>query len=571
MPEGVDARAGLYRSLLREARVLILLDNATDAEQVRPLLPGAGAARTVVTSRNQLAGLIATAAATPVVLAPLTAPEARRLLAFRLGDDRVESDPEAADAVVAACAGLPLALAVVAGRGALHPRFPLAALARDLFGAGDGPQATWPGPDTTTDVRAVFSGSYRWLSAPTAALFRLLPVAPGMEIDDSAAASLTGDTIAAARRKLAELANANLLTEHRPGWFGTHDLLRAYAADLGATVDDRTQRDAALVRILDHHLFTAAAAAGLLDPHRATYTPPEPRPGVTVTAPADESAARAWFASEQQTLLEAVRLAAATGHDTHAWQLAWALVEFLDRRGHWGDWLAMHTVALGAAERTADPAGIAVTRHQLARACVRLGRYPEAEAHLAEALSGYKKLGDEKGQAWVHGTFSFITDRGERYRDSVEHLQRSLELLRRTGDRAGEGAALSNLGWAYANLGEHDAALENCRQALRLQGEIDDRSGQAYSWDSIGFIHHRLGDHDEADRCYRQALELWRETGDRYNESETLTHLGDLQAVQGNRSAAMDRWESALAILEELGHPDTEAVRRRLGETPPDS
>ena len=565
LPAGLDARIGLYRSLLHGTRTLVVLDNAADAEQVRPLLPGAGDAMVVVTSRNQLAGLVATDAAIPVVLDQLSAAEARQLLAVRLGEQRVAAEPVAAGTIITACARLPLALVVAAARGALRPAAPLAELARDLASArADEALATWHGGDPASDVRTVFSWSYRMLSPAAATLFRLLSLAPGPEFGEPVAAALAGADPATARRALAELVHASLVAEPSPGRFGMHDLLRAYSTELSGTIDPAADRDAAVRRVLDHLVLSASAAAAQLDPHRARHTPAATWPGVTVNVPADATEALAWFTTEHRTLLTGVRRAGATGNDPHAWQLAWAMVDYLDRRGHWSDWVAVHTVALAAAESAADRVGLAVTRHQLGRACVRLGRYAEAERHLAAALDDYRACGDESGEAWVHGTLGFIADRRDRHRDAVEHLGRSLRLLRRTGDRTGEGAALANLGWAYANLAEYPAALEFCRQALELQRETGDRTGEAYSWDSLGFIHHRLGDRAEAVAGYQRALAMWQAAGDRYNESETLTHLGDLHADAGDPDRAGASWQAALVILEDLGHPDTAALRHRL-------
>ncbi|MEV0131507.1 tetratricopeptide repeat protein [Dactylosporangium sp. NPDC050688] len=557
VPVELDARIGLYRSLLTGRRVLILLDNAAHAEQVRPLLPGRSGSLVVVTSRNQLTGLVATDGAVPVTLDLLSAGEARRLLADRAGPARVGQDPAAVEAIIDACARLPLALVVVAARAAAHPDLPLGVLAGELR-AERGRLAMLRDAAAATDVRSVFSWSYQRLSAQAAALFRLLALAPGPDVGRAASAALLGEA-ADARRALAELTHASLLTEHAPGRFVAHDLLRAYAAELSGTLDGPAERAAATLRLLEHHLRTAHTAALLLDPHRT------PLPDVGTTgSPGTEAQALAWYAQEHHTLLAAVREAAATGHDGHAWRLAWALVDHLDRRGHWPDLLAVQRIALAAAQRAGDAAGEAVSAHQLGRACIRMRDYAAATTHLELALDRYGRIGDDAGRARVHGNLGFIADRQARPRDAIGHLLRSLELLRATGDQAGQGAALANLGWSYAAAGEHREALDHCHQALELQQRIGDRTGEAYSWDSIGFIHHQLGEHEPAAECYRQALDLWREIGDRYGESETQTHLGDLHQAAGAPEEARACWLAALAILEDLGHPDADQVRRRV-------
>jgi tetratricopeptide (TPR) repeat protein/transcriptional regulator with XRE-family HTH domain len=557
VPAELDARIGLYRSLLTGRRVLVVLDNAAHAEQVRPLLPGGSGSLALITSRNQLTGVVATDGAVPVTLDLLTAEEARRLLATRIGPARVGADPAAVGAIIDACARLPLALVVVAARAAANPDLPLGVLAQELR-AERGRLAVLRDAAAATDVRSVFSWSYQRLSAPAASLFRLLALAPGPDVGRAAAAALLGEP-ADARRALAELTHASLLTEHAPGRFVAHDLLRAYAAELSGTLDGPAERDAATLRLLEHYLRTAHTAALLLDPHRTPLLN-VPAAGTLDT----EAQALAWFAVEHHALLAAVREAAATGHDPHAWRLAWTLVDHLDRRGHWPDLLTAQGIALAAAQRAGDAAGEAVSAHQLGRACIRMRDYDAAATHLELALDRYGRIGDDAGRARVHGNLGFIADRQARPRDAIEHLLRSLDLLRATGDQAGQGAALANLGWSYAASGEHREALDHCHQALELQQRIGDRTGEAYSWDSIGFIHHQLGEHEPAAECYRQALDLWREIGDRYGESETQTHLGDLHRAVGAQDEARACWLAALTILEDLGHPDADQVRARV-------
>jgi tetratricopeptide (TPR) repeat protein/transcriptional regulator with XRE-family HTH domain len=563
IPVDLDSRIGLYRSLLTGRRVLIVLDNAATTDQVRPLLPGAPGCLVLVTSRNQLTGLVAAEGAHPITLDLLSTAEARQLLATRLGPARVSAAPDAVDAIITACARLPLALVIVAARGAIHPGFPLTELVGELRDVRGGLRAL-RGGDPATDVQAVFSWSYQRLGTEAARLFRLLDLAPGPDISVAAAASLIGTSPDHARRLLIELAHASLLAEHLPGRYTVHDLLRAYAGELARSLDTEAERDDATGRILDHYLHTGHAAALLLDPHRNPPALSPRRARVTPEQPADQTEAIAWFTAEHQVLLASLHQAAATGHDTHAWQIAWTLVDFLDRRGHWPDWVTAHTAALAAAERSNDLAGQAVTGHHLARAHIRLRHFDEAHVHLQQALDLYGQLGDHAGQARVHGNFSFIADRQAQYEETIDHLQQSLALLRTTGDEAGQGAALSNLGWSYAHLGDHEQALDYCRQALALQQRINDHPGEAYSWDSIGYIHHQLGQYDEATDCYQHALRLWRDAGDRYCESETLTHLGDLQQGAGDPTAARATWQQALAILDDLDHPEAERVRERL-------
>ena len=236
IPAGVEAQAAQYRSLLAGRQMLVVLDNAANAEQISPLLPGASGSLALVTSRTRLVSLVALEGALPIALEPLSDVEARDLLTARLGE-RVAAEESAAAQIITKCAGLPLALAVVAGRAAVHPTLPLAGLAAELTDAR-GVLEALAGPDASVDVRTVFSWSYLPLSGGAARLFRLLGLSPGPDIALTAAASLAGQPTVHVRRLLAELADAHLVIEHPPGRFAVHDLFRAYATELARSVDD---------------------------------------------------------------------------------------------------------------------------------------------------------------------------------------------------------------------------------------------------------------------------------------------------------------------------------------------
>src|SRR6185437_14903204 len=305
IPAGLPAQAGLYRSLLAGRRVLVVLDNARDVEQVRPLLPGSPGCMALVTSRDRLTGLVATDGAFPLTLDLLPAADARDLLAQRLGPGRVASEPAAVADIVAGCARLPLALTIAAARAATHPTFPLAVLATELREATHALDP-FQGGDLATDVRAVFSWSYRALSPGAARLFRLLGLHPGPDIGLAAAASLAAAGPDRVRVPLAELTRAHLLAEHAPGRYAFHDLLRSYAAEQALAHDGQEARDAAVHRVLDHYLHTAGRAAMLLEPHSPPLTLIPAQPGVTLGEPATAEDALAWFTAEHAALLAAV-------------------------------------------------------------------------------------------------------------------------------------------------------------------------------------------------------------------------------------------------------------------------
>jgi tetratricopeptide (TPR) repeat protein len=563
IPAGQDARASRYRSLLAGRRILLVLDNARDADQVRPLLPGAPGCLAVVTSRRSLTGLVAAEGARPLVLDLLTTAEARDLLAHRIGATRAAAEPAAVAQLLGRCAGLPLALAIVAARTATQPRVPLATLAAELANTS-GRLDAFAGDDAATDIRTVFFWSYRTLGPAAARLFRLLGLHPGPDLATPAAASLAGVPPGEAQALLAELVHAHLVTEHRPGRYSLHDLLRVYAGELVVAEEPADERHAATHRLLDHYLHTALAAAGLHQPNREPIALALREPVVPVEDFAAAEQALAWLAAERPVLLATIRLAADAGFDTHAWQLAWTLSAFLNLQGHWHDWLASHHGALAAAERLGHLPAQAYAHRMLARCRVQLGDYDPAAVHYRHALDLFCELGDAVGQAHVHLSFSWMLDLQGRPQDALDHDRRGLELYRAAGHQLGQARALNMIGWDHARLGSYRQALGYCRQALELQQQIGDRYGEAATWDSLGYTHHHLGDHDQAVSCYEQALERYREAGDRTNEAEILTHLGETRHAAGDGDGARAAWEDALAILDDLDHPDAGAIQAKL-------
>jgi DNA-binding SARP family transcriptional activator len=564
LPHDLPAQVGLYRSLLAGRRMLVVLDNAYDAEQVRPLLPGAPGSLVVVTSRCELSGLVAAEGAYPLTLDLLSAVEARQLLTRRLGADRIAGEPAAVDEIIALCARLPLALAIVAARAAARPGFPLAALASQLCAARGRLDAFADG-DSATDVRAVFSWSYDTLGADAARLFRLLGLHPGPDIAPPAAASLAGLPPRQVGRLLAELSRAHLIAERTPGRYVFHDLLRAYAAELVRTVDTGAERRAALHRMLDHYLRTAHRADRLLYPFRDPIALPPHQEGTAAAEDlTDHGQALEWFTAEHPVLLATIELAASSGFDAHTWKLAWTLTTFFDRRGHWRDQAATQQTALQAALRTADRSGQAHAHRGLALACAQLGSTDDAIAHLRCTLDLLDETGDHTGQADTHLTLGWVLERQDRRPGALRHAEHALELFRAAGHKAGQARALNAIGWHHAQLGDHEEAVTRCQQALTLLGQLGDRRGAAAPWDSLGYAHHQLGHYPQAITCYQHALDLFREVGDRYNEGDVLIHLGDTHHAAGHIDAARDAWLQALDVLDALDRPDTDDVRTRL-------
>ncbi len=530
-PASPEAQAGLYRSLLADRKMLIVADNARDEQQVRPLLPASPASLVLVTSRSQLGGLAAADGARLISLDVLSHAEAVQLLAARLGAARAAAEPAAVDQIARLCACLPLALAVAAARAAARPGFSLAALAGELADSADRLDALDAG-DPGSSVRAVFSWSTRQLTAEAARMFGLLGIHPGPDISVPAAASLAAIAQADARRLLRELARAHLTAEHLPGRYAFHDLLRAHAAEQAHHTDSEAGRDAAIGRVLDHYLHTAARAARLLNPAKEPLVLAPPRPGAAAAHPADHRQALAWFEAEHQVLLAAVTLAAESGFDTHAWQLPWAMASFLQARGHWQERAATQRTALAAATRLGDIAAQAVCSRLLAAACNELGDHDQARGHFASSLTLYQRLGDRLGQAKVHQSLGVLAERQGRYADALEHAEQALRLYQAIGDKASEADALNNVGWYHGLLGDYQQARAFCRQALTLSAEAGHHWLEGYVWDSLGYAEHHLGNLAEAAACYQRALSI-KGSGERFDEADTLTHLGDTRHAAG--------------------------------------
>jgi DNA-binding SARP family transcriptional activator/DNA-binding XRE family transcriptional regulator len=563
IPAGLDAQAALYRSATAGRRMLIVLDNARDEQQVRPLLPSAPGCLVVVTSRHQLTGLSAAEGAHLLSLGVLTADDARALLTARLGAGRAAADPGAVTEIAALCGHLALALAITAARAVARPTFTLAALAAELRNARSRLGALDTG-DPAVGVRAVFSWSYAQLGSGTARTFRVLGVHPGPSISLPAAASLAGIPPSQVGQHLAELARAHLVTEHCPGRYALHDLVRAYAAEQAEAADSDADRRAAVQRMLDHYLHTAYGAAFLLTPSRDPITISPPQAAIAPEHFASYQEAMSWLEEEHKIMLACAVLAADLRFDDHAWQLAWTMADFLDRRGHWPEWMTIQQTALEAVSRLGDPAGQAVTHRLAASGYRRMADYDRARAHTQAALRLYRQLRDRIGEARGYQSLSIIDNRQGRLAESLSHDECALSLFEAAGHRAGQAYVRNSIGWTHIQLGDPSRGLRHCRQALALHRELGDRAGEAHSWDSLGYAEHKLGRLSEAADCYRQALDLFQQLGDLFEEASIRIHLGDNQQTSGEFAAARQSWAQALSILDGLHHPDAEQVRARL-------
>jgi len=600
IPSGLNDQAGAYRDLVCGRRILVVLDNARDLEQVRPLLPEAPGCVTVITSRHRLYPM---GFAGQLISLDLLGPEsARELLVARLGSRRVGAEPAAVDELIARCAGLPLALAIVGARAATQPRARLSSFAEEM-GVSGGALDLLDGGDALSNVRAVFSASLRALSPGAAELFCRLGLHPGPEISAGAAASLAAVPLPRARELMGELARANLLMPRgsasprsrnlpgnrpgeptRPGLLpgklrdleapggllpgnfrdhgrhAMHDLLRAFAAERV------TARAAALQGLCDHYLHTAHRAAILLGADHPIGLEP-PAPGVHVEQLADYDAAMRWLAAERQSIVAVAAQALEAGLDTQAWQIAWSMRVYLTYQGLWHQQEAVQRTALAAALRLGDPYALAHARRGLAYADAALGRHADARAHIEAAVASFAEAGHPAEQALALLSLSRLLDGDRATAAALPAAQRALEIYREAGYREGTAYALNAVGWCHGRLGAHEEALVHCGQALELHRELGNEEGESFTLDSLGYNHHHLGAFAEAVADFTAALELFRRRGDLSSEAETSDRLGDSLHALGEGDRAREAWRHALDIVEqlpELNHPAPESLRAKM-------
>jgi tetratricopeptide (TPR) repeat protein len=565
VPADVEGQVGLYRSLMVAKRILVVLDNARDTAQVVPLLPGSPSCTVIVTSRHQLGGLVAAYGAKPLALDALSEAESHQLLARHLGEDRLAAEAQAATAILERCAGLPLALSIIAARVATQPDFPLAHLAEEIAETSTRLDALDAG-DLSADLRAVFACSYHALEPAAARAFALLGLAPGPDISLRAAASLIGHTVPRARVLLRTVEAAHLIRQHTPGRYQLHDLVRLYAAERGHHELDQSPRMAALRRLADFYLHTAHHASHLLDSHWTVELVLEaPMAGCTLHRVADTAAARAWFAAEEACLRAVHQLTHKQGWRTHTWQLPAILLNFRFLQGHHPEDLRTWRAAMEAADQLRDPIAQAMAHYGRGIACVYAGQYAQAHEYLNQALTLFEHIDHFTGQADTHYMLSWTWEQQGDPQQALAHDERALRLHKTLGNTAREARSLSAVGWDHALLGHYEQARSSCEQALVLIRTTGDRVVEAAILDSLGYIAHHSGQHHQAMGYYHQALTVFRETGDTWSAAGTLENLGETYHVLDQLAEARQAWQRALELYQ-IQHRTAEAshVREHL-------
>jgi tetratricopeptide (TPR) repeat protein len=557
IPSDEDERAAWYRTRLAGKRVLIVLDNARTAGQVRPLLPGAPSCAVVVTSRDVLAGLVARDGAARLDLDLLPLDDAIGLLRS-LTDERVDADPEAAALLAEQCGRLPLALRVAAELVGTRGDVSLARLVDEL---ADRKQrlSLLDTADPHTAIRAVFSWSCRHLDARAVRAFGLVGLHPSADFGPHSVAALTGDTLEASREEVDLLARVHLIQRSSSGRYSMHDLLRAYARELAGTHEDEDEQHAALTRLFDYYLQTAAAAMDTLYPGERHRRPSIP-PGATPIPPVTESStAQAWLDTERGSLVAITAHAAGHGWPAHATRLASILFRYLSAGSYAQEAIALYTHAREAACRTGDRVAEADILNHAASVYWQQSRYQQAADHLQLALELSRQSGDRVREAGALSSLGVICATQGRYREASTLIAQALNIYRQAGDLSGEMHCLVNLGNAEERQGCYEQAARHHQQSAAIARKLDDRFTEHAALVNLGAVRMRQGDLEQADSCLSQGLDFSREINDRYRQADALTRIGDVRLRQGRPQDACDRIQEALALYREISDRSGEA------------
>ena len=550
IPAQLDMRAAMFRTLLNQRRVLIVLDNVSDIEQVRPFLPGSSGCLVVITSRSLLPGLVAIDGGYRIILDALSLDEGIVLLRGILGDERVDAEPGAIASIVRNCGCLPLALRIAAENAAAHPNRLLAELAHELADEVTRLDVLSTG-DTNTTVRSVFSWSYRALRPELAASFRLLGLHAGPDISVEAAAVLIGVTGVIMRRMLDELAASHLIEEPTPGRYRFHDLLRSYASECAIADEPPEARAEAVSRVLMWYLHKAVLAAPI-DEHRSNFMLPDSLelPPISIRGFDNREEALEWLDAELGNIVAATKQAVEYARYDIASCLPVVLQPYFRLRTPFGPGLNIHFIGLEAARMADDLRVTAELRRGIGVAFFYRGQYEESLKYQREALNSYRSLGRE-GEILLVNIGSACAALN-RYEESFDYLRSALEISRRTGDRNAEGFALQSLGWTCLRLEKFKESAAYCQESVAVFQEIDNKLGLSIALGRLAYSCLRLRDLQDAIDYFQQSLGIARNIGDEPIKAWVLEALGTSMYEMGRKDMACQFWQEALAIYENL-------------------
>jgi len=602
IPHELDDRAARFRSVTAGRRMLIVLDNARSADQVRPLLPGTSSCLVLVTSRDTLPGLVSRDGARRMNLDLLPEAQAVGLLRGLIGE-RVDNDLQATRELVQHCARLPLALRVAADLVLSNEGVPLSELVAELADEENRLDLLDAGMDPYTAVRAVFSWSYRSLTEEEGRALRLLGLHPGRDFDSVGAAALIGTVPTRATKLLDSLVRSHLVERTANKRYQMHDLLRVYAADLASQEESEESKEAALGRLLDSFLQRVAMAMDVAFPQER-----QRRPNVQTASQIlsfdTEAQALSWLEADRATVLALAARVADSTWAVYITKFSGIISRFLDVHGHFDDAVTLHSYAVSAARRQRDAVEEGRALHNIGTIYQRLGRYQDAveqlEAALAalhgagkrglEAVAGsdlglvllllgryddamrrldqalvlFQRLGDPTGQGQVLNNMGLALVRQGSLGESLDFMQQSLVLFRVTNDRPRQGYALNDIGVVFRRLGRRVEALEQHGEALLVAREAGDRALEAAALNGMGVVNLLEGGLKSALTYHQKALDIAVAIGDRYEQAQALEGLGDVYYRQTRTIVAREHWGRALLVYIELGAPEVDGLRQRL-------
>ncbi|MFJ4410804.1 ATP-binding protein [Streptomyces sp. NPDC088910] len=556
--------ASLWRSVTASRRLLLMLDNAISAAQVRPLLPGSEQSVVVVTSRRRLTGLgLEGAVFHPVGV--LDAEASADILAQRVGVLRTEAEPAAVRRVIDSCGGLALAVCVAAARMAARPGQPLAATAEALDRGEQSLAELRIGEEAA--VQSALDASYRLLPEDAAALYRLLGVLPFADVGLPLAAAATGRGEAVADRLLETLAEASLLEEAAGGRHRFHDLVRLHARGLAEARDPEPVRTAAVRRALEWYLATATAAEELISPSHRTldrdYPALSPDRAHAFT---EEKRALAWLAAEQHHLMTAVRLSAARGWDGLCWQLVDALWPLWLRLRPYALWVEAHRLGLEAARRAGHTPGELRMLTSGATGLCDCGATDEAIVWFGQALDLARSAGDRLGEAQALHGLGQSHHYARRLDEAADWFGRALRLREEIGYVRGAALSRMSLGDTARLAGRPEAAVAALRQAradlLALPDAYEANRALALLGRALG----EAGRTGEAETCLRQAAAEFEARGSVHWEAYSLDMLGVVLQRADRPDDARRAYERSVALYESVGASDTDRVTARIAE-----
>ena len=560
IPADPEHRAALYRSLVDGKRLLVVLDNVSNADQVRPLLPASAGVATLVTSRNRLAGVVARNGATRLRLDALDPTEAMDLLRATAGAERVDSDPVSAARLVDLCAHLPLAVRIAAERCAHDPFTTTADLVSELESEHGRLDVLSPDDDPESAVRAVLSWSYGALDSEAAAAFRALGLHVTSDIGVDAAAVLLDKSGPQTRRLMEGLASAHMIRLRAKDRYQLHDLLRAYAIECAENDIPPESREESTLRMLAWYLHTADAAGRALLP---LYLRPSPRTRSSA-APIefdDRDAALSWYESERVNLVSAAQLAVRRGYHDIACEFPNALWSYFDLRKYWADWIMTYEACLDSSRITGRKEEEGWILNGLAIAYYDNERYDEAVATYDKALAVRQEIDDLVGVSGTLSNMSFAYRRLSRFAEALDCLRRSLEIRVELGDQRRVAITLGRMGSVYRDLGRLGDSLVHLERSVSLRRQIGDRHGEGFGLHSLAVTYISLGRYEEAVGLLREAARIHQEVGNLLGEADVLNSLGDMLEQVGDPSGAVTTWDRASSIYEAIGSPQASVVR----------